>query len=440
MRSERAENIEAAPLGEPTASRYRVVIVFMLGLATLVNFLILFNLGVLLPSISEDLDLSPSEQGWLGSSAILANLAFSLPLGWLVSRLNAKLVTTVTLVAAAFFLFVQGWAPVFAVLLVGRVLFGIAGVAREPARAMLTQQWIPSREIVLMNGLLNGTIGVAIAIGFFLTPFMLLWFDDDWRIALYIYAVATLVVAVAWHLLGKERITPSYRQQARSQKGTPLGSLFRYRELWAMGVGLAGANLLWMAFITFWPTQMLDDYDVSLVSSGALMAVSGLVSAVFGLIFSLAMMKRDIGRWVLMLCGVLITSTSAGMVMTGSLPLLVLMSLFNGVGWSFFPIMMTLPFKLPGIKPREIAVAVAFYEMAIWAGGAVGPALAGILQEATDDLRLTLVVLSFFGLCLTLGAVFLPTMGWREIAPELAPTGELAPVSDGHDLPGPATR
>lgn len=429
----RTDNFDQVAGEELKAEPYRVVIISFLGLATLANFLVLFNLGVLLPSISDDLDLSPSEQGWLGSSAILANLVFSLPLGWWISRLNAKLIVTITLAGAAFFLFVQGWAPVFAVLLIGRIFFGIAGTAREPARAMLTQQWVPKNEIVLVNGLLNGTIGIAIAIGFFVTPFMLLWFDDSWRAPLYIYAAVTLAIGVGWLFLGRERITQRYREMASSQEVTPLRSLLRYRELWGMGLGLFGANLLWMAFITFWPTLMLDDYDVSLVTSGTLMAIGGMMSAVFGLIFSYAAFRWDVGKHILILCGILISSTSAGMALTGSLPLLVVMSVLNGVGWSFFPLLMTLPFQLPGIKPREIAVAVAFYEMSIWAGGAVGPVLSGIVQEQTDDLRLTLVILSFFGLSLAFGAPFMRSLGASEAQLESADPAGLTSVQGGSD-------
>ena len=99
---------------------------------------------------------------------------------------------------------------------------------------------------------------------------------------------------------------------------------------------------------------------------------------------------------------------------------------------------MTIPFQLPGIRPREIAVAVGFYEMCMWAGGAVGPALSGILQEATDDLRLTLAVLSFFGLSLSLGALFLPSRQQKMAEPTSVPSGAPASLSDGHDSPGPA--
>ena len=94
------------------ASSYRYVIVGVIALATFMNFLVLFNLGVLLPSISDDLNLSPLEQGWLGSSALIANLVFALPLGWWLSRLDAKLVTTITLVAGGFFIFVQDFKSI----------------------------------------------------------------------------------------------------------------------------------------------------------------------------------------------------------------------------------------------------------------------------------------------------------------------------------------
>ncbi|MCH8088890.1 MAG: MFS transporter [Chloroflexi bacterium] len=408
MEEERREkNLSNGDFGD--APRYRFIIIAVLSLSTFTNFLVLFNLGVLLPAISKDLGLSPSEQGWLGSSALIANLVFSLPFGWWLSRVNAKLVTTIALVAGGLFLFVQGWAPIFLVLLVGRLLFGLSGIAREPARAMLTLQWIPDREIVMMNGVLVGVIGVAIAIGFFVTPYILSRSDDNWRLAFYIFGFMTLVVAVVWHLLGRERITRSYIQRSVSQAGTPLRSLLKYRQLWWTGMGLFGANLLWFAFVTFWPTLLLDRYQVSLALSGALMAVSGIVSSVFALIVSYLMTRRDIGRAWMLVCGILITITSIGMSLTGSLPLQFAMSFINGIGWSFFPIVMTVPFKLPGIKPREVAVAIGFLEMAVWAGGAVGPVFVGMLQEATDDLQFTLIAASLFGLLLSLGAALLPS-------------------------------
>ena len=68
--------------------------------------------------------------------------------------------------------------------------------------------------------------------------------------------------------------------------------------------------------------------------------------------------------------------------------------LLNGFAWAFFPILITVPFNLRGIRPRELAVAFSFTMMMVSFGYALGPLLTGIIQEATDDLKLALLVMS----------------------------------------------
>ena len=82
--------------------------------------------------------------------------------------------------------------------------------------------------------------------------------------------------------------------------------------------------------------------------------------------------------------------------------------MFHGFGWAFFPIILSMPFGLKGIKPREIAVAVVFLELNYWAGAAIGPVLAGFLQEMTHSLTTALIVTSMFGISLPLAALKLP--------------------------------
>ena len=91
--------------------------------------MVLNTLGILLPAISADLSLSPSQQGLLGSASHWGNIALAIPLSWATSRLSPKWLTAATLVMATGCLFLQSWAPVFIVLLVGRLLFGISNIA-----------------------------------------------------------------------------------------------------------------------------------------------------------------------------------------------------------------------------------------------------------------------------------------------------------------------
>ena len=245
-----------------TYSSYRFLILAFLGLANTLHVIMTLSLGILLPSISDDLGLSPAEQGWLGSSASLGSLVFALPFSLWLSRFNAKTVLMGALFLGTAFIFVQGWAPIFAVLILGRLAFGIALTARQPARAILTGQWFRPREIVVVNGIINSTYGLAALIGLLLTPFLLLWLDDSWRATLTVYAIASLVIAVAWAFTGKERKPGGPRRSEQPVGGSPLRGLFRYRQLWYMGIGMFGIVTMESGLVTFWPTLMLDTYDI----------------------------------------------------------------------------------------------------------------------------------------------------------------------------------
>jgi len=73
--------------------------------ASVSGFMIMSTLGILLPAISEDMDLSPTQQGMLGSAAFWGNLTLAIPLSWWTSRYGPKILTTVTLLLGTGFLF-----------------------------------------------------------------------------------------------------------------------------------------------------------------------------------------------------------------------------------------------------------------------------------------------------------------------------------------------
>ena len=79
----------------------------------------------------------------------IGTMIMSLPAGLWLSRPDASKVLLGSLAFGTTFVIVQAWAPTYTVLLLARLAFGIAIVARQPARAMLTAQWFPRREIVL---------------------------------------------------------------------------------------------------------------------------------------------------------------------------------------------------------------------------------------------------------------------------------------------------
>ena len=363
----------------------------------------------LLPAISADFNLSPSQQGLLGSAAFWGNLALGIPMSVWFSRYGVKRLTTVTLALATLFVFVQGWAPVFAVLLVGRLFFGISRLAGDPARALLIQQWFTDREIVMANSFGNVIWGMVIGGGFLATPFILKSLGNDWRMTFNIFGVLLASLTLLWMLLGRERVTDEYRRREVPREGGTLMGALRYRDLWITGFGFLGASIAWSAFLSFFPTLMLDSYGVSLQLSGGILALATGIGGASGLGLSYFVFVTGKRNNLLVALGAIMAGSYVGMTLTGSLSLLLTFALINGMAQGYWPIILTVPFQLPGIRPREVAVAITLIMTMVATGATLGPLIAGFLQDALGDLGLTLNILSFAGLSLTAAGLLLRT-------------------------------
>ena len=397
-------------------SRYRWTVMVVWLFSSVSSFMVLNTLGILLPAISADLDLSPSQQGLLGSASHWGNIALAIPLSWATSRLSPKWLTAATLLMATGCLFLQSWAPVFIVLLAGRLLFGISNIAQMPARVLLTRQWFPPREVIYLNGLSNVLFGLVVGGGLVLAPVILDLTDGDWRATLRIFGLYFAGVTLLWTLVGRER-TNLADQDVVAEKGLDVvkGAL-RHRDLWIGGLGFAGATMSFGAFLAFYPTLMLEEFDISLRLSGVILALGVVVGGIGGIGIAWAASTHGREGNYLQVLGILMIGTNLGMVLTGSVPALFVLSFFNGVAWAFFPILVTVPFHLPGIKPRELAVAFAFTMMMTSVGTSLGPLFTGYLQEGLDDLKMALFLISFTSISLNLAGSTLRFRSQRQTA------------------------
>ena len=397
---------------------YRWVLICLYLMSNVSAQMVINTLGILLPSITAGLGLSPSQQGILGSAPFWSTIALAIPIAWAGSRLSPKWLTLITLVGCALCLFLQGWAPVFAFLLLGRLLFGIFTIAQQPARAMLTRQWFPAREVVLVNGLSNVFFGLVVGGGLALSPVILILLGDDWRGTLRIFAFYYVALAAIWLLMGRDRVSEEF-SSGESQPLFPLlRSALSHRDLWICGGGFAGATMAFSAFVAFYPTFMLQEYDVSLRISGIALALDVILGGVGGLAIGYyAATWRKEGPFLEVL-GIVMVGSFLGMILFDSVPIIFLMAFINGVAWTFFPILITVPFNLRGIQPRQLAVAFSFVMMLISTGQALGPLFIGFLEEATGDLKLTMFIACFTPLSLIIAGATL-RFG-REPSPALA--------------------
>ena len=386
---------------------YRWVVINIWHFASVSAFMVIYTMGILLPTITDDLSLSPSQQGLLGSAPHWGTILLAIPLGLAASQMSPKLLTSVTLLMLTLCLFLQSWAPVFAVLLLGRLLFGIAIIAQQPARALLTRQWFRANETIVVNGFSNVFFGLVVGGGLVLSPVILDALGDDWRSTLRMFGFYFTAITVVWVLLGRDRKTEEFQSGELQRTVEVLRGALRHRNLWICGVGFAGATMSLSAFLSFYPTFMLDRYDISLNFSGGILALDVVVGGIVGMGVGYAAAKtRKEGRFLQAL-GILMITSNIAMILTGWVPILFVLALFNGFAWTFFPILITVPFNLRGIRPRELVVAFSFTMMLVSLGQALGPLLTGFIEEISGSLKFSLFVMSFTSATLVLAGLTL---------------------------------
>ena len=354
-----------------------------------------FTFGIFLPFITDDLDLSPLDAGllqgvWWVTSALLA-----LPFGAWLSRFRPVPMVLISLLLGIPFLFLQGLALSFLVLFLARFFFVLFHVMVTPARTLLLQQWVAPRQYALINavGLSQHSILLAVAIS---TSALLIAAVGSWRLAYFILGGFLLVQMLAWVVVAREIHAPVSGLQTalRAQMGTPLRAIRSYPQGWLIGVTMFSWSATWTAMVTFLPTFLLDEREVSLKLGGPLLAFLYYVlipSAPVAAYLERKVRSRKLFLWVPSLFNVIF---GVSIVLTPN-PLL-LMAFITGLGmvWIASPVVQVLPFEFPGIRPREVAVVSSLVGTFSGLGFAAGPVITGLVAQLTGSLQTGLIVLS----------------------------------------------
>ena len=379
---------------------------------------IIFIIGILLPDISKEMDLSPLTQGLLGSSVLIANLIFCIPANLITSRFRPWRTVTLLFLGIGGAALLQSWTPILAALFIGRVGSGLFFTSTQSPRALIIQQWIPRHRISFTNGLSFAGIDLIMGIAFLVTP-QFQELAGGWRETFFIWSMISFGLTVIWMIVGGERVNEEYDTRARAEISSPLNALRNYKQLWIMGMGMGGSMTAQAGFQNFWPTLAED--QLGLTPSFVGLALGAMTFAAAPTDFMANAIPTLIRRrsLVLSVCGILSIISLVGMVYTTSAPLVLLFAILKGFSFAYFPVLMIMVFLIPGIKPREIGIGMSFMETSIWGGSAVGPLLVGGLQQITGNLQLSLLICGMFPVTL-LVAAFMLSVRDRSPNPQLA--------------------
>ncbi len=232
------------------------VILAMLVILGMVTFLDRINISVAGSSIMHDLNLSPSEWGWVQSAFILSYGLMQIPMGALGDRFgHRKILAAIVLWWSAFTAF-TGLAGGLASLLVIRFMFGIGEAGSSPCSTGVISRWFEKGEV----GKAQGYVWAASRMGGALTPFVvipvMMWVG--WRAAFYLLGALGVIWAVVWYWYYRDPRESRESRESREPRENAIrwSALVANKQFWLIcGMYFFYAFGSWF-FFSWFPTFM----------------------------------------------------------------------------------------------------------------------------------------------------------------------------------------
>ena len=391
---------------EKTGS-YRWVVYGLFVLCNTFGFLVANTIGILLPSITEDLSLTPTQQGMLSSAPYWANVVLMIIIALWVSQFAPKMLALVTVLLGGVLVLMQAWSQSFIAIFIARLLFGVTMIAREPARALLIRQWIPQNQVNHAGGISNLFFGIMVSGGVLMMPVLLNYFGGNWRNVMITFACIFFALAAIWGIFGKENPIAQESSEESTNEIEIFKRVLGFKDVWFAGIGFMGALMSFASFNSFLPTLFVDFYDISLSKSGLIIALYILPGGFSGLAFGLLSKSSRSRSAILMASGTIISMSFLSMTLVDTYFILIGIAIINGIAWGFFPLLFMVPFHIKNIRPREIAVSSATVMTMAAVGSSIGPTLTGLLQESLGSLEISLRFMAFSPLTLFIAGFLL---------------------------------
>lgn len=382
--------------------------------ATLVSF----TFGLMLPSIREDVGLSDTQAGALAAVAWAVSAACAVPFAAYFSRFNPVRLVGVMAALVAICVALQSLAASFLMLFIIRFASVLLQASQAPARPILIQQWISLRHIATANGLSFAFHSIIQAVALSTLAIVIGWLGG-WRETYIALGGAMGLFVVLWMIVARER--PDAGPPARRQPQPSMLIVLRYKPVLILAGAQMAPAAMWTALLAFLPTYLEEDRGISLGLAGLSVGLLYWGAATSG--FLAGYLDRRIPSRKALIAGpaALFLIGGFGVLLISNSYIVAIFAFFLGIGWIMQPIISTLPYHLPGIKPRELAVVNGFLMMTASIGFALGPILAGIIADITGSMLTALLTVTL--LCVTSVAFGLAYPGNRPDAPRTAGGG-----------------
>ena len=255
---------------------YRWGILFLVFLATTINYVDRQVIGILAPTLKGEIGWTDIEYGYIVTAFTFA-YAIGLPLmGRIVDWIGTKIGYAICLTGWSFAAIGHAIANSVFGFGFARFWLGIFEAGNFPAAVKTVAEWFPKKERALAVGLFNAGSNV----GAIVAPLVVPWITITWgwqEAFIFTGAIGLLWLGLWFWLYEKpeqhKKVSKKELEYIQSDPADPAvkipwRKLFKYRGTWAFAMGKLLTDPAWWFYLYWIPSFLYDNYGLQLKDIG----------------------------------------------------------------------------------------------------------------------------------------------------------------------------
>jgi ACS family hexuronate transporter-like MFS transporter len=271
-----ADGDSPAATTSPRTGRYRWVVCALIFLATTINYLDRQVLGILKPTLQQELGWSEIDYGNIVLAFSLAYAIGLLVTGRLIDRIGTKVGYALALTIWSAAAMAHAAARSVTGFAAARFALGLGEAANFPVAIKAVAEWFPRRERALATGIFNAGTNVGAMVAPLVVPWLTLQYG--WQAAFLVTGALGLVWLLLWWPLygspgGHPRVSAAELAHITSDPDEPplpvsWRELLRHRQMWAFGVAKFITDPIWWLYLFWIPDFLNRNHGIDLQHMG----------------------------------------------------------------------------------------------------------------------------------------------------------------------------
>jgi len=252
-------------------------VVLLLAAVLFLNYVDRGALPTAAHHIQQDLHLTFSQLGVLGSAFFWTYALVQIPMGWLAERYGAHRVLACGLATWALATLLVGVVPGFGMLLVLRLLLGVGESVGFPCMSKILASTVPSQSLGTANGIIAFAYLMGPVVGTFAGGVLMSAYG--WRATFVIFGAVSLLWLFPW-----SRVRVQHRpEEERATQIATTRMILKQRALWGTGLGHFSSNYTFYFMLSWLPLYLVHERGFSDTEMTRFASAAYFVNAAFAI-------------------------------------------------------------------------------------------------------------------------------------------------------------